>query len=99
MTTQGSRLKKLRRALNLSQEEFGGRLAVSKQYISNLEADRNLLNNEKIAALFFDFNVNLNWLIGGTGAMFNINNSPSVQIDDDFKAKVKFVLKSEGLIN
>lgn len=70
MTTQGKRLKKIRLALNLSGEEFGQKIGVSKQYVSNLEADRNVLNNEKIVLLLVDLNVNLNYLIGGRGKMF-----------------------------
>ena len=97
MTTQGLRLKKIRQTLNLSQEALGEKLCVSKQYISNLEADRNILNNEKLVLLLFDFDVNLNWLIGGKGEMFNKKTS-DFQSEDEFEMKVEEVLKRKGII-
>lgn len=73
MPTQGARIKKIRTALSLSQEAFGGLLGVSKQYISNLEANRNVLNNEKLVMLSVDYDVNLNYLFNGFGEIF-LNN-------------------------
>lgn len=70
MTSQGKRLKNIRTALNLSGEEFGKKIGVSRQYVSNLEADRNVLNNEKLVLLSDDLNVNLNYLFTGKGEMF-----------------------------
>ena len=94
MTTQGKRLKKIRQALKLTQEELGQRLGISKQFYSNIETDRTLLNNEKIVLLFKYFNVNLNYLLCGYGSAFN----NTTNINDEFKFKVKEVLKEEGLI-
>ena len=82
----------------MSQELFGEKLDVSKQYISNLESDRNLLNNEKLVLLLVDFNVNLNWLIGGKGEMFNETISKSFVTENDFDLRVEAVLKRKGLI-
>ena len=95
MTTQGKRLKNIRQALNLTQAEFGARLNISKQFYSNIETDRTLLNNEKLVLLFKDYNVNLNYLLGGILPMFNDKNS---FIEDDFELRVKNVLIKEGLI-
>ena len=94
MTTQGKRLKNIRQALNLTQAEFGARLNISKQFYSNIETDRTLLNNEKLVLLFKDYNVNLNYLLGGQLPMFN-NDTCS---HDDFELRVKNVLIKEGLL-
>lgn len=70
MSTQGQRLKKIRQSLGLSQEEFGKKIGVSKQYVSNLEADRNILNNEKLVSLLVDFCVSSDFILSGKGLMF-----------------------------
>ena len=94
MTTQGKRLKAIRQVLNLTQEDLGSKLGISKQFYSNIETDRALLNNDKLVLLYKYYNVNLNFLLTGEGLMFN-NSS---KIDDEFSAKVRTVLKQEGLI-
>lgn len=94
MSTQGKRLKAIRQALKLTQEQLGGALGISKQFYSNIETDRTLLNNEKLVLLLKDYNVNLNYLLGGFLPMFNSENS----IEDDFELKVKNILIKEGLI-
>lgn len=92
MSTQGKRLKNIRQALNLTQNEFGDALGISKQFYSNIETDRALLNNEKLVLLFKDYNVNLNYILGGILPMFN------GKFEDDFELKVKNVLVKVGLI-
>ncbi len=94
MSTQGKRLKAIRQALKLTQEQLGSALGISKQFYSNIETDRTLLNNEKLVLLLKDYNVNLNYLLGGFLPMFNDENS----IEDDFELKVKNILIKEGLI-
>lgn len=94
MSTQGKRLKAIRQALKLTQEQLGNALGISKQFYSNIETDRTLLNNEKLVLLLKDYNVNLNFLLGGFLPMFNGKNS----IEDDFELKVKNILIKEGLI-
>ena len=95
MASQGTRLKEIRLSLKLSQEEFGKALGVSKQYVSNLEADRNVLNNEKLVLLLVDFNVNLNFLIGGMGQPFIPPKYEDVK--DEILKEVEIMLKNRGL--
>lgn len=78
MTTQGSRLRNIRRELKIPQDKFGEMIGVSKQYISNIEKDRNLLNNEKLTKLLVDFNVNINYVLAGIGEPFNINKQEEI---------------------
>ena len=93
--TQGQRLKKIRKMIELSQDTLGAKLNVSKQYISNLEADRNLLNNEKLVSLLIDFNVNLNYLLGGIGEPFNPAQFEDVK--DEILKEVEEMLKRRGI--
>ena len=94
MSTQGKRLKNIRCSLNLTQEQLGAALGISKQFYSNIETDRTLLNNEKLVLLLRDYNVNLNYLLAGIMPMFLNKNS----YNDDFEQKVRRVLINEGLI-
>ena len=64
------RIKKLRQALNLSQDEFGKRLGVTRGAITNIE-----LNKVEPKPLFVDlicreFNASENWIRAGEGEMF-----------------------------
>ena len=64
------RIKKLRQALNLSQDEFGKRLGVTRGGITNIE-----LNKVEPKPLFVDlicreFNASENWIRTGEGEMF-----------------------------
>lgn len=68
--TVNERIKKLRQALNLSQEEFGKRLGVTRGAITNIE-----LNKVEPKPLFVDlicreFNASENWIRTGEGEMF-----------------------------
>lgn len=82
--------------LGLSQDEFGKKLKVSKQYVSNLEADRNILNNEKLVLLLTDLNVNINFILDGIG-------EPFIQLSDDKENRrnilndIETVLRNHGL--
>lgn len=96
MDTQGKRIKYIRMQLGLSQDEFGKKLKVSKQYVSNLEADRNILNNEKLVLLLTDLNVNINFILDGIG-------EPFIQLSDDKENRrnilndIETVLRNHGL--
>lgn len=96
MSTQGERLKKIRQALNMSQQEFGDKLEVSKQYFSNLENDRNTLSNEKLVSLLLDFNVNLNYLLGEVGELFV--NSTQMTLKQEILSEVETMLKNKGVL-
>ncbi len=95
MSTQGKRLKNIRTALDMTQEQLGVALGISKQFYSNIETDRTLLNNDKLVLLLKDYNVNLNYLLGGVLPMFN----DKIEAEDEFEQKVKKILIKEGLIN
>ena len=67
------RIKKLRKYLELSQEEFGERLSVSRSVIVNIEGNRLKRPDQKESLyrlICKEFNVNEDWLLNGNGEMF-----------------------------
>lgn len=79
MATQGTRLKKIRQNLNLSQEAFAESLALSRAGIAAVEADKNKFSQDVLYKLANNFNVNLNYLVSGTGQMF-FNNCENTHV-------------------
>lgn len=71
METQGERIKQIRQVLKLSQDKFGEVLGIKKQFVSRIENNSVLLNNDKLVTLLLNFNVNINYVLGGIGEMFN----------------------------
>lgn len=66
----GQRLRKVRKALNLSQQELAVSLNVNASAISQMETDRIKPSLETLLILAKSYKVNLHWLITGMGQMF-----------------------------
>ena len=100
METQGQRLKNIRLALRLSQEEFGKIFDITKQYVYSLEKDKLTLNNEKLVKLLLDYNVNINYLLCGIGSMFITSETTSKysEMKNEILDEVRSMLISEGII-
>lgn len=64
------RLRLLRNALHLSQEEFGKRVGVTKTAISRLESGSNRITDRMLKLISREFNVVIDWLETGRGEMF-----------------------------
>lgn len=69
------RLKSLRKALKLSQAEFGEKLGVSRDVISNFENGRVELKDNFIQLICLKFSINENWLRTGEGDMYRKTTS------------------------
>ena len=79
------RIKQLRLALKLSQDEFGRAIGLSKSGISNIESGTRNVNNKHIRMLVMSFNVNENWLLTGEGDMFNpVDNSTLATLKKEY---------------
>lgn len=65
-----SRIKELRKALGLTQNDFGVRLGLAPNTITNYETGRREPSNQIIIAMCREFNVNEEWLRTGEGEMF-----------------------------
>lgn len=101
MDTQGQRIKKIRQALNLSQEEFGEIFGIKKQNVSSLENDKIFLNNDKLIKLAVKYKISPNYLLLGIGDMFLYKDAASEyeSIKKDILAEVKIMLVNQGLMN
>ena len=96
METTGQRFKKIRTALDLSQDDFGEKIGLSKSAVSAVENDKSFVSINVQRTLFMEYNINLNWLICGEGSMFN---SPKYEdVEDEFEKKVIEIMKKKGVI-
>ena len=64
------RIKKLRKALGLTQQEFADKIGSVQNTITGYETGRRAPSNQVIALLVREFNVNETWLRTGEGEMF-----------------------------
>lgn len=64
------RLKKLRKALDLTQTEFAERIGSAQNTITGYESGRRSPSRPVIASICKEFNVSEEWLLYGTGEMF-----------------------------
>lgn len=64
------RLKKLRKALDLTQQEFADRIGSKRNTIAKYEIEANTPSAAVISLICREFNVNEDWLRNGNGEMF-----------------------------
>lgn len=64
------RIKKIRRELNLTQQEFAERIGIKRNTIANYETGRNDPVDSVISLICREFNVREEWLRTGEGEMF-----------------------------
>jgi transcriptional regulator with XRE-family HTH domain len=64
------RIKKLRRTLDLTQQEFADRIGVKRGTIANYEIARNEPTDSIVSLICREFNVSEKWLRNGEGDMF-----------------------------
>lgn len=71
--TQGERVKAIRKAKEMSMEQFGERIGnISKSTISNIENGNRNLTNLMLKSICSEFNVNEDWLRTGAGGPENM---------------------------
>ena len=64
------RIKKLRKALDLTQREFADALGVKRNTVGQWECGINSITEQIIVSICREFRVNEEWLRNGTGEMF-----------------------------
>lgn len=65
-----TRIKKLRRELDMTQEKFGAEIGVKGNTVAQWESGRNDPPDSSIVSICREFNVNEHWLRTGEGEMF-----------------------------
>ena len=68
--TPGEKVKLIRKEKNMTLEQFGKKVGVTKQTISRIENGINALTEQMILSICREFNVNEDWLRTGEGEMF-----------------------------
>ena len=91
------RIKKIRKELDLTQQEFADRIGIKLGGVANYEIGRNEPADSVISLICREFNVNEQWLRDGTGEMFieqtrdeqiaSFVGSIQASADDSFKKR------------
>lgn len=68
--SMGDRIKKIRRALDLTQKEFGERLGIKGNTVAQYELGRSNPVDSVVSLIIREFNVSEEWLRNGEGEMF-----------------------------
>ncbi len=69
MDTIGERVKAIRKASRLNQEEFGKKIGIRKTAVSKIETGENTLTDQNCLLICREFNINEEWLRTGEGEM------------------------------
>lgn len=88
------RIKKLRRSLDLTQQEFADRIGVKRNTIANYEIGRNEPIDSVLELIVREFGVSKQWLLDGTGEMF----SPAPTNGLDLLAQEKALTHGEYIL-
>jgi transcriptional regulator with XRE-family HTH domain len=96
MTTSGERIKEIRWILKLNQQQMADKLGLTQSAISAVEKNLNGLSNDNLVKLLTEYNINLNWLLGGEGEMFN-SSEKEENLDKKVEQKVAEALSKYGL--
>nr|DAG84495.1 MAG TPA: Repressor protein CI [Caudoviricetes sp.] len=92
----GTRIKALRQALDLTQEQFASQIGLSRNYIAMIEIGQRDPSKRSILDICRVFGVDLIWLKTGAGEMFKPKTREEelaeifarVQIEDDDKSRL-----------
>lgn len=85
------RIKKLRKTLDLTQQEFADKIGMKRNTVANYETNRNEPSNSVVSLICKTFNVSEVWLRTGEGEMF-ANRSES----DELSAAVERLITGES---
>lgn len=86
-----SRIKEIREAEKLTQEEFGKRIGSARNTIANYETGNRTPSNAVITSICREFNVNEEWLRTGEGEM-KIERSE----EERFAKNMQAILKTDN---
>lgn len=64
------RIKEIRLALGMTQDEFGKKLGIARNTVANYETSNRTPSNQIVISICREFNVNEDFLRDGTGDMF-----------------------------
>ena len=88
------RLKKLRKSLDMTQQQFADKLGVKRNTVGQWECGINALTDQTIFSICREFQVNEEWLRTGNGEMF-VEETP----DEEFMRMAKAVALTNSEIS
>lgn len=68
--TLGERVRKIRRQMDLTQQDFGKRIGIKSNSVSLIESGGRNASDQVILAICREFDISEDWLRTGTGEMF-----------------------------
>lgn len=74
------RIKELRRSLGLTQDEFGGRIGITKSSVSTMESGRSNPSEQTLRSIVREFGASYLWLTTGAGPMFENGEEAAVHV-------------------
>lgn len=89
--TIGERIKKIRQAKHLTQQDLADRMGVKRNTIAIYETNRSIPSTAVVSLICREFNVNENWLRTGEGEMFIKRDR-----EDEIAAAVHQLLSGES---
>lgn len=92
----GERLQKVRKKLQLSQEDISTQIGISYRAYSSYEREDRKPPIDFLEKLACLYNINLNYLVAGIGNEFIAQQFNAVK--DELRSEVLQILKDEGLI-
>lgn len=98
----GERIRDLRNALKLTQDEFSSRIRISKGFLSNLEKGIRRPSDQLIKLMSYEFSSSENWLSNGEGEMFvspsaALKNIMSRYNEQDIIEAFSAIMREHGL--
>lgn len=95
-----NRIKKLRKTLNMTQQEFAERIGVKRNTIGQYEIGRNEPIDSIINLICREFNVNEEWLRTGIGQMFKPTLSTALdKLKKEYNLSIEDSLLIEKFVN
>lgn len=92
----GQRLQKIRKKLQLSQEDISAQIGISYRAYSSYERGDRKPPIDFLELLAKKYNINLNYLIAGIGSEFNAPQFGVVE--NELRDEVLKILRDEGVI-
>lgn len=89
----GLRVKELRKTLNLSQKDFGEKIGLKSNTISDIENGKYNLTESNIKLICKEFHVEYIWLTTGQGDMFI---SDSDKDNEDYQVLIDNIMTGEN---
>lgn len=86
-----TRLKEIRKSLDLNQLEFCKPLNISRSHLAGIESGIKKLTDRLINDICDEYNVNKNWLVNGEGDMF-IDPLVNFKLDPEIEEYVRLVM-------